>query len=926
VEVREKIQGELHPATATSLNNLALLYQSMGKYADAAKLLQRSLEIRRKVLGEEHPDVAISFNNLGRANELMGQYAKAEPLYKHGLEIQKNIPRERSADPAIILDNLGGLYLALGQFAKAELLYQRALEIRRKVLGAQHPDTAKGLNNLALVYQASGRSEKAEPLLREALSICQRVLGKQHPDTARSLNNLAMWHRSRDQYAKAESLYEQALAIEKKNVGEDHPDTAETLQNLANLNYLAGRYDKAEPLYQEALAVFKKVLGEQHPETATCLGNLAGLDWSMGQYAKAEPLLRQALASSQRLLVHSFGVLSEREQLAYEANSRFQLDEYLALSGSPEYISAFGPQSVGAAEVYRYVLCGKGIVTAQQAFIHIGLRANKSPKLNRWFQQLQEDSRLLATFRLAPPNQPERLRAWQEEIARLDEERNTVQQKLAAESDEFRRLEESLQADGDQVRKLQHRLSAKTALIDFLEYTHFSPPPDKKGPLRRERRLTAFVVRTGSVQRVDLGPVAPLATAAERWRLAIVKGLGRANDAASGELDGGNLRQAPQQFLREHLIDPLTPHLQGADLALISPDGFVTQVPFAALPGRTKGSYFIEEMSVAVVPVPSDLPVLLSSTVGESAGDPSLLLVGGVDFGGDPGSVLVATNDMTPSQHRSAERGRDRLAFGPLPGTAHEIEEIEKTFHERFADREIEILDKSDATEQRFRLEAPKHRWLHVATHGFFANAGIPSALDRHNEEGRHTEGGGFGFQLQDEGIDPALLSGIVFAGANRDVGSAETSTLDFSKETDDGILTALEISELDLRNVDLAVLSACETGLGRVAGGEGVLGLQRAFQTAGARTCVTSLWKVDDSATELLMKEFYANLWQRKLGKLDSLRQAQLTMLRRYDAAENRLRGLSRVVRLPESAAPSNSSRPAPKYWAPFILSGDWR
>jgi CHAT domain-containing protein len=330
------------------------------------------------------------------------------------------------------------------------------------------------------------------------------------------------------------------------------------------------------------------------------------------------------------------------------------------------------------------------------------------------------------------------------------------------------------------------------------------------------------------------------------------------------------------------------------------------------------------------VPVPSDLPVLLSSAAGESRRDPSLLLVGGVDCGADPGAVLVAKNDSPrlPSEPRSAERGRDRLFFRPLPETAHEIEEIERSFRQRFAGRKIEILKKNNATEQRFRSDAPNHRWLHVATHGFFANAGIPSAVDRRNEEGRQTEGGRFGFRSQDQGIDPALLSGIVFAGANRDAASAEASMPDFSKETDDGILTALEISELDLRNVDLAVLSACETGLGRVAGGEGVLGLQRAFQTAGARTCVTSLWKVDDTATQILMKEFYANLWQRRLGKLDSLRQAQLTMLSRYDAVGNQLRGADffHVVPLPKAAAPSNSSRPAPKYWAPFILSGDWR
>ncbi len=133
--------------------------------------------------------------------------------------------------------------------------------------------------------------------------------------------------------------------------------------------------------------------------------------------------------------------------------------------------------------------------------------------------------------------------------------------------------------------------------------------------------------------------------------------------------------------------------------------------------------------------------------------------------------------------------------------------------------------------------------------------------------------------------------------------------------------MTALEISELDLRNVDLAVLSACETGLGRVAGGEGVLGLQRAFQTAGARTCITSLWKIDDAATQAVMTEFYTNLWQKKLGKLEALRQAQLAMLKRYDAKERKFRGLD----LPESSVPA-THRDSPFYWSAFVLSGDWQ
>ena len=152
------------------------------------------------------------------------------------------------------------------------------------------------------------------------------------------------------------------------------------------------------------------------------------------------------------------------------------------------------------------------------------------------------------------------------------------------------------------------------------------------------------------------------------------------------------------------------------------------------------------------------------------------------------------------------------------------------------------------------------------------------------------------------------MLSGLALAGANapRQPG------------LDDGILTAEEVAALDLEGVDLAVLSACETGLGPVAGGEGVLGLQRAFQVSGTNTVVASLWKVSDEATRLLMERFYQNLWDKKLAKLEALRQAQLMMLR-----EGPERGLTIVTKNGQAEKPR---RVPPYYWAAFVLSGDWR
>jgi len=155
-------------------------------------------------------------------------------------------------------------------------------------------------------------------------------------------------------------------------------------------------------------------------------------------------------------------------------------------------------------------------------------------------------------------------------------------------------------------------------------------------------------------------------------------------------------------------------------------------------------------------------------------------------------------------------------------------------------------------------------------------------------------------------GFHPGLRSGLVLAGANRPVEAGQ----------DDGILTALEVAELDLAHVDLATLSACETGLGKAAAGEGLLGLQRAFQVAGTHSVVATLWTIRDDAGRQLMIDFYENLWAKKMSKVEALQAAQLEMLRE---------GVKRGLDVSERPADQHHRLP-PWYWAGFVLSGDWR
>lgn len=214
----------------------------------------------------------------------------------------------------------------------------------------------------------------------------------------------------------------------------------------------------------------------------------------------------------------------------------------------------------------------------------------------------------------------------------------------------------------------------------------------------------------------------------------------------------------------------------------------------------------------------------------------------------------------------------------------------------------------------------PGSRYIHLATHGFFADEKFRSAFQHDPARDRLAMGG---FELMGRrgtatGRNPMVLSGVVLAGANLLQKTNEWG----APVGDDGILTAEEVASLDLRAADLVVLSACDTGLGEKAGGEGVFGLQRAFGLAGARTVVASLWKVDDEATRQLMTEFYRNLWEKKLPKLESLRQAQLSMLHGTVPSSTN-RGLGAERERP-SADGDHSARIHPRLWAAWVLSGD--
>ncbi|MDX1946408.1 MAG: CHAT domain-containing tetratricopeptide repeat protein [Pirellulaceae bacterium] len=862
---REPMPGDEIGPFASLVYDVGVLHQRTERPTEAIPYLRRARDLYQQLVGVEHADYALVITTLAQAYRARGDYASAQPLARQALAIRTALWGKDHPETVSARRELAICHHGLHDHAEAERLFRQAIADRENSALADDAELLTDLSNLGLLLVQSDRPVEGEKYLRRALAIGERVHGPDSDHVAVIVDNLSLACSS-SRPEESLRLTERSVALRRKRYGEQHPEYAHGLNNLAYNKQTRGELDEARALFQQAGEIVGRTLGTQHPDHAVMQSNLAAVLILLGREAEATTILAGSVAATRQTIERSLPVLSERQQLAMTRKLRGPLDGLLSVAAGGEREAA----------AYEAVLAWKGAVFSRQRWARVAAR---NPAAAPALKQLQVASNRLATLALeGGANQPQ-LQSLTQEKERLERE---LQSALAPA--DLAELQGKLVLT---VAALQKQLPAEGALVDFFEYEHYAKPVagDPPGRLKQSRRMLAFVVTPSRpLVRVELGDVEPIAAAIAEWR----ELFGLARDAADGN--------SPPARLRKLVWEPLAPSLAESKLVLVSPDGPLGRLPLGALPGKTPGTYLLEELTIAIIPVPQQLPGVLGRPKVEARPDsPSLLLIGDVDYGGQPGAEQGGTERAT-----IPTAGGLRWQFGPLAGSFAEIAAIERRFRRQFRGGDVLTLDRELATEAAFRDEAGTHRWLHIATHGFFAPPRLKSALEAGSADpSRGSSDGGLA------GYHPGLLSGLALAGANSPAREGQ----------DDGILTALEVAALDLAGIDLAVLSACETGLGEVAGGEGVLGLQRAFQVAGAKTTITSLWKVPDLATSQLMQRFYDNLWEKKLSKVEALREAQLWMLR-----EGVTRGLIEVP-----AGEQKKTLP-PFFWGAFVLGGDWR
>jgi CHAT domain-containing protein/tetratricopeptide (TPR) repeat protein len=688
----------------------------------------------------------------------------------------------------------------------------------------------------------------------------------------------------------------------RSSLGARHPDYAAALEILAMVLWREGDLTQAMLVLEKALAVRRSVVGEQHFGLSADLDRLALLHAEQGDDDDARRCAAEALTVHEALIARTLPSVPERIRLALLARSWRSLATFLDLTASDPAL---------ATDAYTHLIAWKGIATEAAA---AQAAAARSPKLRALIDELNaardELSRL---YHLAVPR------------VQADQHAQRVADQVKRRDDLEARLAEALGWKPRTPRpdEVAAALPEGSALVDISRYVRRIPPTADELESRRrtsgdahyqvtappvadareEPRYVAFVVRPGraSPERLDLGPAEPIDQAVNEWLERVEH-----QDERAVEETGRRLRRA--------VWEPLAPLLVGATRVLVSPDGLLNFLPWGALPGQGPGTYLVNDRSFATVIAARQLVASRQAHRSPAGG---LLTVGGVNYGKVDDAPVPPRSEILAARTRSALIGTGSLRFDPLKATEAETQKVEEEYRHfaaTVATPDVMRLTGSTATKRRILQEIPGRRFLHLATHGYFAALSAVAESDP-DASFDPTRIGAQGLDVA-PALFPGLLSGLVFAGANFPTSDPLTGTQDFGA----GIMTAEEVTGLELSTCELAVLSACETGRGRVTGGEGVIGLQRSFHAAGARTVIASLWKVDDEATRELMTSFYDNLWRQRLGPLEALRQAQLSTLRGGTVA-GEVRGIGAAE--PEPVT-STFARTHPRFWAAWVLSGD--
>ncbi len=864
----ESSLGANHPSTATVLLSISDLMRTTGRFAEAEEMATRSLEIRREALGPNHSDIAASLVGLATMVRQQGKYADAEPLFNQAIDMYIATVGDLHPRVADAIMGLANLKFDQGRLTDAESLYRQALDIYGETFESDHPAIGLALQNLANLLHEDHRYADAEELYRRALDISDAGNGREHPRSALVMFNLGETLLRLGRLAEADTMTVRALSIRRHLLKPNHRDVGYSLVSLSQLRERQGRLAEAESLLVDGHSVLSKALGSVHPEIARLERDMARLSFRSGRIDDAITHFTNSFNLKRRFLEYAYSFSSEGQKLRWL--NKYPLIDNAALSLTVEH-----PRSGAIHLACEMILNGKATVVDASMIEHEIAICSDHPELQESAKLLAEVSSRLANLSLAVVGEEfyQDYRDTLDNLVRIQDSIETQMSRQCAEFDLSKRLRHVQMTD------IADALPMGSVLWEYIRYRRydFDAIAQEESSADADRYLGLVVKPSGESSLIDLGPAEPIDSLVRRARHMIGQAGARILSPAGQHLE----RQLKKELrtLYDLVFAPLAAACDNDTVVLVSPDGSLSLLPLQVLP-TPDDSYVIERYSITYLSSGRDVLGAKNRLTSRSK---TAVMLADPDF--DRTDSLVEDPFKRPlSSNRYSSSSRPMSAvvsclegdFLPLGHSREEVRASSAILRQAgFDTRECYGIDASETTLKNI-VEPPQV--LHVATHGVFCDTGS------YIEDGYLYR--------------PLIANGLALAGANNTKSGGQDSHV----WREDGFLTALEVSDLNLLGTQLAVLSACETGLGEIVNGEGVIGLRRALHHAGVESVVISLWRTPDEQTSELVCRFYEH-WLGGMGRGEALRRAALEII--------------------------DSSRSArgsahPLLWGGFILEGD--
>lgn len=898
LEIGRQKLGEQHPLVAASYNHIGIVYSMQADYDRAIEYYNKSLAINRRLRGENHPDVARAYNNFGNVIGDKGDLDKANEYYAKALAIRIKLLGENHPTVATTYLNIGISHHLKGDYDKALEFLSTASSILTRHYGERHPRVAVSYNNIGSLHYDTGDYDQALEYHARALAIFLEVYGENNFDVGDSYGNIGNAHAGKGNYQQAIEFYTKSVAILAQDVGENHPFVATRFASIGDAYYQQGEYSRAIEFHQKSLSILLKIHGESHWDVAQAYQELGKTYFAKGDLEKALDYYQKSLVSlapdfapddiyqnpkitksiSEVKLLSGLALKAEAFAAFYSTKSGDLKDLKMSLSTyqlAAELIDKIrsGYKAEGsklflgkrASQIYE-----KAIQTALEVY---GL--TKDMQYQHMAFIFAEESKASVLLDALQESRARQFAAIPQELLEKEKElRIDLAFYETAIQEEQLKTEER---DSVKIREFQDRYFAvKTEYESLIERFEKSYPTYyelkyKTQPVSVDELQSALDDRSALLEYVvGDSSIYIFAVTRTAFDMISIKRDSTFDSFASllatsfGNVTSKAAYVQSASQLYQMLVKPIAPRIADKPRWVIVPDGGLHQIPFEALLTKSiASSASADYRKLPYLIKAREIAYHLSATLflhgrKERKGD-----------GSDKGFVGFApvfsttTNNgdlldfnlfddipftVAPKDKTSYLITRNGKHLEPLEYSAQEIQNILAMFFNHG-----DVYLHRDASEENFKKSSTGYKYVHVATHGFM------------------------------NGDNPKL------------------SNLAFSQPQDknapeDGILYAAETYNLDL-DADLLVLSACQTGAGKIVRGEGIIALTRGFLYSGARNIIASLWKVYDQHTSQMMVELYRQILNGKSYSA-ALQAAKLRMLEK-----------------PETAGPQS--------WAAFVMIG---